>query len=98
MKAVVQKVNLSLAYCDAKTANDILVVFRPPLEARPHVGDILEVDLMALAQEQTIRNETQDQQYKTVIKSIDLHDLRLPASHGSSRFPSIERRLDVASK
>ena len=96
MQATVQKVNLSLPYCDAKTPNDILIVFKPPFDAIPHVGDILDVDLMTLDQEQTITNLNQDQKYRITIKSNDLHDLRLPASHGSSRFPSVERRLDGA--
>jgi len=94
MRAIVQKVNLSLPYCDAKTANDILLGFKPPLDAPPRVGDILDVDLLTLDQEQTITNVSQDQEYRIAIKSIDLHDLRLTASHGASRFPSVERRME----
>jgi hypothetical protein len=45
MKAVIQKLNVGLSYCDAETENDILVVFRLPADSHFHVGDVLDVDL-----------------------------------------------------
>jgi len=98
MRAVVQKVNLGLPYCDAKTDNDILVVFRPPIDIPPRIGDVLDVDLLTLDTEQKINNETKGTSHRIIIRSTDIHDLRIPASHGTSRFPSVERRLEIARK
>lgn len=92
MQAVVQKVNLKLPYCDAKTSNDILVVFRPSMTNPPHLGDILDFDLLKLDCEQTVSNLTLSTSFPVTIQSNDVHDLRLPSGHGTSRLPSIERR------
>ena len=56
MRAIVQKLNPSLPYCDAKTATDILVVFRPPTAPALRVGDVLDVDLFQLDSQQTVYN------------------------------------------
>ena len=95
MRAVVQKLNLSLPYCDAKTENEILVVFRPPTDIPPQLGDVLDIDLQILDSEQTIRNVTQDTSHRIIIHSNDIHDLRLPGGHGTSRFPSLQRRIEA---
>ena len=96
MRATVQKLNLTLPYCDAKTATDILVVFRPPASPLLHVGDVLDVDLLQLDTQQTIRNVSRGSSFSAVIHSHDIHDLRLPGGHGTSRLPSVERRLEDA--
>jgi hypothetical protein len=96
MEATVQTINLRLPYCDAKTANDLLVVFRPPTTDPPRLGDVLELDLLHLDAEQEIRNVSQGTSYRMTIKSNDVHDLRLSGGHGTSRFPSADRRRGAA--
>lgn len=98
MHATVQKLNRSLPYCDAKTGTDILVVFRPPASPEVHVGDVLDVDLFQLDCEQTIHNVTRGFSFAAIIKSNDIHDLRMSGGHGTSRFPSVERRSEVPAK
>jgi hypothetical protein len=94
MHATVQKLNPSLPYCDAKTATDILVVFRPPASPSLHVGDVLDVDLFQLDCEQTIHNLSRGFSFPAVIKSNNIHDLRLSGGHGTSRTPTAERRAE----
>jgi hypothetical protein len=95
MHATVQKLNLNLPYCDAKTATDILVVFRPPTSPALRLGDVLDVNLFQLDCEQTIHNVSRGFSFQAVIKSNDIHDLRMNGGHGTSRFPSAERRLEL---
>jgi len=95
MHATVQKVNLSLPYCEAKTANDILVVFTPPLDWPPQLGDTLDIDLLSHDCEQAIQNLSQGNQFVATIKSNNIHDLRLPASHGTSRTPKADRIFEA---
>ncbi|HET9606693.1 MAG TPA: hypothetical protein VFO87_06555 [Nitrospira sp.] len=77
MKAVIQKLNVGLSYCDAETENDILVVFRLPADSHFHVGDVLDVDLFSLDSEQTMRNLTRNTSHRIIVKNDDIHDLRL---------------------
>jgi len=94
MQATIQKLNLSLPYCDAKTATDILVVFRPPTTPPLQLGDIIDVDLFQLDAEQMIYNVSRGFSFRAIIKSNDIHDLRMPGGHGTSRFPTVERRSE----
>ena len=96
MKATVQQ--LRPDYAGATTATDILVVFRPPVSPALHLGDTLDVDLFCLDREQTIQNLSQDFSFPVVIKSNDIHDLRLSGGHGTSRLPTVERRLEQPSE
>jgi hypothetical protein len=94
MRAVIQKLNLNLPYCDAKTAHDILFVFRPPTKELVHVGDIIELDAHTLDAPQEILNVSTGEKFAIEIHKNDVHDLRLPSGHGKSRFPSRERLLE----
>jgi hypothetical protein len=96
MHANVQKLNPSLPYCDAKTATDILVVFHPPASPSLHIGDVLEVDLFRLDCEQTVHNVSRGFSFPAVVKSNNVHDLKMRGGHGTSRFPSVERRSEVS--
>jgi len=55
MHATIQKLNLHLPYCDAKTSSDILFVFRPTPSGL-HVGDVIEFDPQILEAPQTAKN------------------------------------------
>jgi len=92
MTAVVVSLNASLPTCSARTQNDILVVFRPPQGVRIDVGDVLDFDLFALDRVQDVENTTKRERIAIEVRSHDIHDLRLPSAHGTSRFPSDERR------
>ena len=95
MHAIIQQLDENLPYCDAKTATDILVVFRPPASPALRLGDVLDVDLFQLDREQTIHNVSHGFSFPAVIKSNDIHDLRMPGGHGTSRFPSVARRSEL---
>ncbi len=90
MRATIQKLNMSLPYADAKSSSDILFVFRPPVSGL-HLGDVIEFDHQVLERPQTVRNLSTGGSFEAQFRERDIHDLRLPAAHGSSRFPSPER-------
>lgn len=94
MRATIQKLNMTLPYCDARSASDILFVFRPP-SAGLHLGDVIEFDHTVLEESQTARNVTTGEAFLIHLRERDIHDLRLAAAHGSSRFPSPERFNDA---
>jgi hypothetical protein len=78
-------------YCDGASENEILFVFSPPSLEAVHVGDVVELEPSILEEPQTVLNVTKGTQFTTELRKRNIHDLRLPASHGSSRFPSPER-------
>ena len=90
MRATIRKLNLHLPYGEAQSGNDILFVFRPPPSGL-HLGDIIEFDRQILEMPQVARNTTTGATFTIELRERDIHDLRLPAAHGSSRFPSAER-------
>ena len=75
-----------------RTTTDILIVFRPPVNAQVDIGDVLQVDLEALDQIQEAQNLTKNTRLAVELRSHDVHDLRLPSGHGAARFPTDERR------
>jgi len=89
MRATIQKLNMALLYCEAASNNDILFVFQP--SSGLHIGDVIEFDPHALEARQTALNITAETAFTLQIRKNDVHDLRLSATHGSSRFPSLER-------
>lgn len=95
MRATIQKLNMGLPYCDARTANDILFVFRPPASGLLHVGDIIELDPHILDAPQTAFHMPTGENFSIEIHKHDVHDLRLPSGHGKSRFPTPERLHDT---
>ena len=90
MRATIQKLNMALPYCDARSDNEILFVFRPPVTGL-HPGDVIEFDHHILEAPQMAQNISTGDTFTIHLREQDVHDLRLPAAHGSSRFPSPER-------
>jgi hypothetical protein len=88
-------INWSLPTCSARTQNEILVAFKPPVEKGLSLADVLEIDLECLDAPQQVSNITTGKKFAVVLKSNDVHDLRLPMKHGGSRFPSAERRREL---
>ena len=96
MQAKVQVINPNLTYSDrvyyeALTSDEILFVFSLPKPIFLKLNDVLEIDQFNLDKPQTIKNLTSGHDFQIVIKSNDVHDLRLPGGHGTSRFPAVER-------
>jgi hypothetical protein len=91
MRATIQKLDMSLPYCDAKTEHDILFVFRPPTSDLLHVGDVIELDPHVLDSPQPALHTPTGERFTITIYKQDVHDLRLPGGHGTSRFPKPER-------
>ena len=94
MRATIQTLNMALPYCDARSDNDILFVFRPPATGL-HLGDIIEFDHAVIEADQTARNISTGEMFTIHLRERDIHDLRVPAAHGSSRVPSPERFNDA---
>jgi hypothetical protein len=94
MRATIQKLNMTLPYCDARSESDILFVFRPPATGL-QLGDVIEFDHSIIEASQTARNVTTGGTFQIHLRERDIHDLRLPAAHGSSRFPSPGRFNDA---
>jgi hypothetical protein len=94
MRATIQKLDMTLPYCDARSDGDILFVFCPPATGL-HLGDVVEFDHTIIEASQTARNITTGETFQIHLREQDVYDLRLPAAHGSSRFPSPERFNDA---
>jgi hypothetical protein len=93
MKMMIQKISKEHSVVNAVAENGILAVFRVCDLTAVNIGDSLEIDLMRLDENQNVENLTSMKSLSICIQANDVHDLRLPGGHGTSRFPSIERRL-----
>jgi hypothetical protein len=80
------------AYHEAKTDNEILIVFSRPLDGALSISDELDIDLEKLDGDQDVPNLTTGKIVRLVIKKNNVHDLSFPMRHGGSRFPSPDRR------
>lgn len=77
--------------CRAQLANDILVVFQEVPGRELELGDRLRfIDLRLDAEVRVIRL-ADSSEFTAYIAANDVHDLRLPMKHGTSRTPSEER-------
>ena len=92
MKASVVKLNLYLPTCEARTRNDIIISFCPPVDGSIKLSDELELDLERLDIEQNVLNLRTGQTIRLKVEKQNVHDLRLPGGHGTSRFPALDRR------
>ena len=92
MEAKVQLINNNYGNAKAITPNSIAIVFKLPADSKIKLGDILDIDLLIIDEEQIVQNMTIRTNFKATIESQNVHDLMLPASHGSTRFPSLDRR------
>jgi hypothetical protein len=90
MEAVIVLTNAALGFCEARTDSGILVVFRLPQSVGLAPGDRLEFRDLRPGRVEARKLDT-DEQFEVVLEAQNLHDLRLPGGHGTSRTPSIER-------
>ena len=77
--------------CEARTENALLLVFTPPTGSTPHLNDVLAFDQLSLDSNVSVTNVTRGQRFMMHIAAHNVHDLRLPSGHGTSRVPSEAR-------
>lgn len=92
MLARVVKINTDSPTAQAVTDNEIAIAFRPPLDGSLSLADQLDLDLNVLDTEQDVLNLTTGKKLRLRIEKQNVHDLRLPGGHGTTRFPSQDRR------
>jgi hypothetical protein len=92
VRASVIRLNADRTAAEARTANDILIAFSCP-PGSVSLSDLLELDLNVLDTRQDVLNLTTAGRFPLTIETHNVHDLRLPDGHGTSRFPSLARRL-----
>jgi hypothetical protein len=91
VKAVVSSFNRAINNYQARTDNDIAISFAIEDETNLQLNEVLEVDLPSLLQTQSVQVARTGEIVRVRLKDIDIHDLRLPSGHGTSRIPSHER-------
>lgn len=84
------KDNLS---CSAKTSNDILIVFKIPENLVVTIGDKIQIFDFKMESMNTLTHQASNTEFELMINANDVHDLRLPVTHGRSRTPSKERLI-----
>ena len=77
--------------CRVQLGNDILVVFQEPAAVPLALGDSLWFHDLKLDATVLVQNLSQRVEFEAYVASNNVHDLRLPSGHGTSRTPSIER-------
>jgi hypothetical protein len=87
MKAEIVRITGHKA-CEARTENQLLIVFEWPATPSLHLGDTLTLRKLAVDTE-TVVMETVDG-LEFVVRA-EIHDLRLPSGHGTSCTPSRDR-------
>jgi len=75
----------------AQTDNEIALVFRRADESELSLGDEVDVDLPNVLASQALIRARDGRLVRIHLRENDLHDLRLPARHGGSSFPSAAR-------
>ena len=89
MKAIITRTSSQHDSVETKTGNDILVVFSWP--DKFNLGDEVEITNFVLDGEVELKNHTRGTSSIIVIKPNNVHDLKLPFSHGTSRTPTLDR-------
>ncbi len=89
MKAKITRTSSQHDSVEAKTENDILVVFSCSDKFR--LNDEVEFINFVMDGEVELKNKTRSTSNIVVVKPNNVHDLRLQISHGTSRTPSLER-------
>jgi hypothetical protein len=91
MRAKVQALIAEGRVCEARSENDILFVFPISSGCVLRLGHEIELDPLTLNIPQVARNLTTQQELSITLKDNNVHDLRLPSGHGTSRTPCQER-------
>jgi hypothetical protein len=88
VKAEIVRITAEGSY-EARTENQLLLVFQCPGGRELRLGDVLIFDALVPDQEVAVRSSGGGDSF--AVRISDIHDLRLPAGHGSSRQPSPSR-------
>jgi len=91
MLAKVQAIIAEGTTCEARSENDILFVFSIPSGSSLRLGHVVELDPLTLNVPQIARNLTTQKDMEISLNDNNVHDLRLPSGHGTTRTPSVER-------
>jgi hypothetical protein len=73
--------------------NDILIVFAEPVDHRASLDDVMSFSNLALDADVSVTNVTLGVTFTIKLHAMDVHDLRLPMRHGTSRTPSALRLM-----
>ncbi len=95
VRAVITSFNLALGNYQARTDNEIAIAFFIADGTRLKLNDELEVNLSNLVRCQELVCRRTGPVVAVKLRDIDLHDLRLPSGHRTTRVPS-ESRLGEA--
>jgi hypothetical protein len=78
--------------CDAVAEGDsLLITFSHPGDDAVHLGDTLSFQQPAPSDSVEVVNVTRGVTFNVTLKPENLHDLRRPASHGSSRPAGVDQ-------
>jgi hypothetical protein len=89
MKAIITRTSSQHESVEARTGNDILVVFS--CSDKFKLNDEVEFIDFQMNGKVELINHSRDTSSVIVIKPNNVHDLLLPMSHGTSRTPIVER-------
>lgn len=91
MKATIVSFNRSLNNYEATTDNNIALSFSVLDDEHLKLNENLDVDLTRVFATQQLTRISDGKIIRIKIGENDLHDLKLPMAHGTSRRPSKER-------
>ena len=97
MRAQIISFNRSINNYQARTENNIALSFSILGGEHLKLNEVLEVDLPNLVAHQHVTRVSDGKAIRVKIGANDLHDLNLPAAHGTSRSPSKDRLAGAAS-
>ena len=89
MKAKITRTSSQHNSVEAITENEILIAFS--CQDKFKLNDEVEFIGFVMDGEVELKNNTQSTKNVVTIKPNNVHDLRLPMSHETSRTPSLER-------
>jgi hypothetical protein len=89
MRATLNKFNEGT--CEMRTENDLLVVVRAPGNVALHLGEEVIVSNLQLNAMASFLFPRTGASFSAFVQEHNVHDLHLPAAHGTSRTPSPER-------
>jgi hypothetical protein len=91
MRATITKYNRGLGVYQARTDNDIALSFSIRDGQHFELNEQIEIDLQNLVARQSVVGVSDGRTVAITLGASDLHDLRRPSGHGTSRSPSADR-------
>lgn len=91
MRAIITSFNRGLGNYQARTDNDIALSFSICDGQHLKLNEHIEVDLPHLVALQSVVRVSDGRTVAIKLGARDIHDLRLPSGHGTSRSPSASR-------